>query len=120
MRQRVFDFLDGKTDQMPPETQAIVIDITKMDEFLFGTTLAGQTAVAVGYRFPSLGEWWHRGVIGIGENAAGQGRTLPIIARGRPHSGFVHPTGNQDLTYGYGPYPPAANDMTAAFDRCVS
>jgi hypothetical protein len=120
VRQRVFDYLDGKSDAIPPESEAIVIDVSNMRELQFGTALAGHAVDTVGYRLPSLKEWADGGVIDIGENTRGEERKLPIAARGRARFGFVDPVGAEDLTYQYGPYPPFGSAQALPrFSRCV-
>lgn len=120
VRQRVFDYLDGKSDDVPPESEAIVIDVAKMRELQFGTALAGHPVDTVGYRLPSLKEWADGAVVRIGENVKGEERKLPIESRGRAHFGFVDPQGAEDLTYQYGPYPQFGSaDALRRFNSCV-
>jgi hypothetical protein len=122
VRQSLMSYLTGASATPPPEEQAVVIDVAKMQELLFGTRLAGHDVNTVGYRLPSLQEWQSGGVIDVGENAKGQPRHLPIPARGVPHFGFAAPQGNEGLEYGFGPYPPfgAGPAAQAAFNKCVA
>jgi hypothetical protein len=122
VRQSLMNYLTGASATPPPEEQAVVIDVAKMQELLFGTRLAGHEVNTVGYRLPSLQEWQSGGVIDVGENAKGQPRHLPIPARGVPHFGFAVPQGNEGLEYGFGPYPPfgAGPAAQAAFNKCVA
>lgn len=122
VRQALFDYLDGKTSTPPPESQAVVIDVSRMRQLLLGAYLAEQKIDTVGYRFPSLMEWEQGTVVAIGENLLHEHPHIPIPARGRPHAGFFEPRGSEALTYEYGPYPPAAGSPAtrALFAKCVS
>ena len=121
VRSSVLGYLEGKSATVPPETEAIVIDIASMREFQFGTTLAGHPNDSVGNRLPSLAEWEYGGRLDVGENSEGKSRYLPLTAHGRASAGFIAPTGAEDLLFGYGPYPPFAGSAqeTAAFATCT-
>jgi hypothetical protein len=121
VRSNVLSYLEGKSATVPPEGEAIVIDIASMREFQFGTTLAGHPSDSVGNRLPSLAEWEYGGRLDVGENSQGKPRYLPLTAHGRASAGFIAPTGAEDLLFGYGPYPPFAGSAqeTAAFATCT-
>jgi hypothetical protein len=85
-----------------------VIDIASVRQLRIGSLLAGHPTDQVPYRLPSIGDWANGTTIQI--STADQGffnkeAKIPIPARGRPEFGFAHPSGAENLIYGYGPYP---------------
>ncbi|MFI4984531.1 MAG: hypothetical protein ACHQAV_00915 [Solirubrobacterales bacterium] len=125
VRQRVFDYLSGRTSAPPPDTEAVVIDITNLKQLLLGTRLAGQTVNNPPYRLPSLSEWANGTVIQISNRefqALEKETHIPIPARGRPHLGIQQPQPHEALLYSYGPYPPfgGSPSIQDTFNRCVA
>ncbi len=125
VRSAVLSYLDGSTTFPPPDSEAVVIDIANMQELLFGTYLAGQHFTAPPFRLPSLGDWANGTVIQISQadvQAFHNNTHIPIPARGRPHFGFIHPTGAEELLYGLGPYPPYGADAQVGqgFKNCIT
>jgi hypothetical protein len=124
VRAALMNYLEGKTATPPSQSQAVVIDIGNLEQLLLGTRLAGQAVNSVPYRLPSLAEWANGTVIEIAsadQTAMHNEAHIPIPARGRPSFGLAAPQGNEDLLYGYGPYPPFAGGATeqASFNHCV-
>ena len=125
VREQVFAYLSGKTNAPPPDTEAVVIDITNLKQFLLGTRLAGQTVNNPPYRLPSLSEWANGTVIQINNRefqALEKETHIPIPARGRPLLGIQQPQASEALLYSYGPYPPfgGSSSIQDTFNRCVA
>jgi len=124
VRRKVLDYLDASSKTPPLESEAVVIDVDNMTKLLVTSTLAGHPVANVPYRLPSLSEWSDGTVIQIADpdvQAFGNSTHVPIPARGRARFGLLGATGNEDLLYGYGPYPPVpANSAAAtAFAHCL-
>jgi hypothetical protein len=125
VRDDVMDYLRGSSTNPPGEEQAVVIDIASVRQLRIGSLLAGHPTDQVPYRLPSIGDWANGTTIQI--STADQGffnkeAKIPIPARGRPEFGFAHPSGAENLIYGYGPYPPLTSELAQQelFNRCVT
>ncbi len=122
-RQQVMSYLEGK-GPAPSIAQAVVIDVPNAAKVLITGALAGKKLVPVPYRLPGLAEWASGGAITITDpsvQALDHATTIPFPARGTPHFGLIAPAGNEDLLYGYGPYPQlgAGPTVEAAFNKCI-
>jgi hypothetical protein len=125
VREDVMDYLSGRSTNPPGEEQAVVIDIASVRQLRIGSLLSGHPTDQVPYRLPSIGDWANGTTIQI--STADQGffnkeAKIPIAARGRPEFGFAHPSGAENLIYGYGPYPPLTTELAQQelFNRCVT
>jgi Carboxypeptidase regulatory-like domain len=124
VRAALMNYLEGKSATPPSQDQAVVIDIGNLQDLLLGTRLAGQAVNTVPYRLPSLAEWANGTVIEIAsadQTAMHNEAHIPIPARGRPSFGMAAPQGNEDLLYGFGPYPPFTGSAAeqSSFNHCV-
>jgi hypothetical protein len=125
VRKAVLDYLSGASKFAPEDLQAVVIDIRSMSQLLLGSRIAGQKVNAVPYRLPSLEQWANGTDIQITDptvQAESHATHIPIPARGRPVLGVAQPGANEDLLYGFGPYPPFGADpqTQAQFAHCLS
>lgn len=122
-RDQVMSYLEGK-GAAPSDLQAVVIDVPNATKFLIGSALAGQKVTPIPFRLPGLAEWATGGAISITDptvQALDHETKIPVPARGTPHFGLTAPAGNEDLLYGYGPYPQlgAGPVVEAAFNKCI-
>ena len=123
VRSQVLSYLDGSSNVVPDDTQAVVIDVRNMQQLLLGTRLAGHLVDQTPYRLPTLSEWSNGTVIQIASpdvQAFHNSTHIPIPARGRARFGLLGATGNENLLYGYGPSPPFAGgaQQSAVFNHC--